>query len=61
MNTISSAIVRFIYVLSTHQDVQNKLLPRNGASKEYFMETLSMTDYLLLPYLYAICRETLRL
>ena len=60
MDTISSAIVRFIYVLSTHQDVQSKLRQEIVEARNIY-GNLEYDELLALPYLDAICRETLRL
>ena len=59
MDTTSGALARILHLLSTHQDVQKKLRQeivdvRRGGNLEY--------DKLVgLPYLDAICRESLRL
>ena len=62
MDTTSSAIARFLYLLSTHQDVQSKLrqeIVEAKTRKQY--GNLEYDELLALPYLDAICRETLRL
>ena len=58
-DTTSNALARTLHLLSNHQDVQDKLRAeiveaRNG-------QDLSYDDLVDLPYLDAVCRETLRL
>ena len=60
MDTTSSALARILHLLSTNLDVQNKLRQeivearsRNG--------NLEYDDLVALPYLDAVCRETLRM
>ena len=60
MDTVSSAIVRFIYLLSTHQDVQSKLRQEIVEARNNY-GNLEYDELHALPYLDAICRETLRL
>ena len=60
MDTTSSAIARFLYLLSTHQDVQSKLRQEIVEARNLY-GNLEYDDLLALPYLDAICRETLRL
>ncbi|KAI0270655.1 cytochrome P450 [Gloeopeniophorella convolvens] len=58
-DTTSSGLSRILYLLSTHQDAQDKL-------REELIEArasggdLSYDELMALPYLEAICRETLR-
>jgi len=60
MDTTSSALARFLYLLSTHQDVQSKLRQElvDARSRD---GDLQYDELLGLPYLDAVCRETLRL
>ena len=60
MDTTSSAITRFLYLLSTHQDVQSKLRQEIVEARDRY-GNLDYDELLALPYLDAICRETLRL
>ena len=60
MDTTSSALARILHLLSTHQDVQSRLRQeivearsRNG--------NLEYDELAALPYLEAVCRETLRM
>ncbi|KAF8896612.1 cytochrome P450 [Infundibulicybe gibba] len=60
MDTTSNALSRILHLLATHQDVQERLRQeiqgaRTGA------KDLSYDDLVSLPYLDAVCRETLRL
>ncbi|RXW23124.1 hypothetical protein EST38_g2751 [Candolleomyces aberdarensis] len=62
MDTTSSALCRIFWLLSTHQDVQDKLrseireVKQGCSSEEPDYDKLSS-----MPYLDAVCRETLRL
>ena len=60
MDNISSTIARFLYLLSTHQDVQSKLRQEIVEARNIY-GNLEYDRLLALPYLDAICRETLRL
>lgn len=60
MDTTSGALARILHLLSTHPDVQNKLRQeivdaRSRGNLEKYNELVR------LPYLDAVCRETLRL
>lgn len=63
MDTTSGALARVLHLLSTHPDVQSKLRKEivdargrgNSGNLEKYDELVS------LPYLDAVCRETLRL
>ena len=59
MDTTSGALARVLHLLSTHLDVQSKL-------RQEIMNTRSCGNFeynelVGLPYLDAVCRETLRL
>ena len=60
MDTTSSALARFLDLLSTHQDVQNKLRQEIVDARSRHGK-LEYGELLGLPYLDAVCRETLRL
>ena len=60
MDTTSSALSRILYLLSLNQDVQEKLRKEIAEAREGGGE-LSYDDLVSLPYLDAICRETMRL
>lgn len=58
--TTSSAISRILHLLALRQDVQDKL--REELTKAYEeREELTYDQLVSLPYLEAVCRETLRL
>lgn len=60
MDTTSSLLVRILYHLSTHQDVQSKLRQEivEARNSHGDLEYDELGD---LPYLDAVCRETMRL
>ena len=59
MDTTSGAVARTLLVLSIHQDVQNKL--RQEITEARKSGDLSYDELVALPYLDAVCKETLRL
>lgn len=62
MDTTSSALSRVLHLLSEHQDVQDRL--REEVRAAYRISGSGDLDYDTLhglPYLEAVCRETLRL
>lgn len=62
MDTTSSALARTLHLLSEHQDVQDRL--REEVLNAYKSSASGDLDYDTLhelPYLEAVCRETLRL
>lgn len=60
MDTTSGALARVLHLLSTHPDVQSKL--RKEIVDARGRGNLEKYDELVgLPYLDAVCRETLRL
>jgi cytochrome P450 len=62
MDTTSNALSRIIHLLSTHQDVQSKLREEIvDARSRHGHGNLGYDELVALPYLDAICRETLRL
>ena len=61
MDTTSSALSRILHLLSLNQDVQNKLRKEISEAFEAERGDLSYDKIVALPYLDAICRETLRL
>ncbi|KAF9448714.1 cytochrome P450, partial [Macrolepiota fuliginosa MF-IS2] len=58
MDTTSSALSRTLWLLATHQDVQRKLREEIREAQEDGQ--LSYDQLVFLPYLDAVCRETLR-
>ncbi|KAA1478306.1 cytochrome P450 [Dentipellis sp. KUC8613] len=61
MDTTSSALSRILYLLAEHQDVQDKLRDELMKAQEVAGGALDYDDLHNLPYLDAVCRETLRL
>lgn len=62
MDTSSNALSRLLYTLSQHPEAQEKLRGEiKEAIQEYGTETLEYDVLERLPYLDAVCRETLRL
>ncbi|KAJ3502727.1 hypothetical protein NLJ89_g8754 [Agrocybe chaxingu] len=61
-DTTSSALTRTLYLLAAHNDVQERLRKEiRDARKEHDDQDLDYDPLVALPYLDAICRETLRL
>ncbi|KAJ3552463.1 hypothetical protein NP233_g12877 [Leucocoprinus birnbaumii] len=58
MDTTSSALSRILYLLATHQDVQERL--RQEIQEAQSDGELTYDQLVFLPYLDAVCRETLR-
>jgi cytochrome P450 len=61
MDTTTSALARLLYLMAIHQDVQDKLRAEIKEAKELEGGELPYDKIVSLPYLDAICRETLRL
>ena len=59
MDTTSGGLARTLFLLSIHQDIQNKLRQEIREAKK--SGDLSYDELVALPYLDAVCRETLRL
>ena len=57
-DTTAGALARTLFLLSTHQDVQNKLRQEIREAKK--SGDLSYDELVALPYLDAVCRETMR-
>jgi cytochrome P450 len=60
MDTTSSALCRFFWLLAKHPDAQDRLRKEIRDAKERFGQ-LNYDQVVALPYLDAVCRETLRL
>ncbi|KAF8807052.1 cytochrome P450 [Phlegmacium glaucopus] len=60
MDTTSSALARILYLLSTHLDVQSKLRQEIVDARNRH-GNLEYDELVALPFLDAVCRETLRL
>uniref|UniRef100_A0A8H7XZX2 Eukaryotic translation initiation factor 1A n=3 Tax=Agaricales TaxID=5338 RepID=A0A8H7XZX2_PSICU len=61
MDTTSGALSRILHLLSIHQDVQSKLREEITEARKQKGGDLPYDELVSLPYLDAICRETLRL
>lgn len=61
MDTTSSALARILHLLSMHQDVQDKLRAELREARENYGDQPDYDQLISLPYLDAVCRETLRL
>ncbi len=63
MDTTSSGLSRILWLLANHQDVQDKLRfeIREAQKKKTGSTDLLYDELVNLPYLDAICRESLRL
>ncbi|KAH6909131.1 cytochrome P450 [Coprinopsis sp. MPI-PUGE-AT-0042] len=60
MDTTSSSMARLLWVLSNHQAAQGRLRDEIRQAKESY-GTLNYDEVMGLPYLDAVCRETLRM
>lgn len=58
--TTSGALSHILHKLSEHQDVQEKLRQEITAAREG-RDSIPYDELVALPYLEAVCRETLRL
>ena len=59
-DTTTSAVCRLVHVLAQHQDVQNKLREEIITARKQH-GSFDYDTLMSLPYLDAVCRETLRL
>ena len=60
-DTTSSALSQILYLLSSNTDSQERLRAEILEAQERFGEDLDYDTLSALPYLDAVCRETLRL
>jgi cytochrome P450 len=60
MDTTSNALARTLFLLAQNQDVQEKLRLEVTEARATYGE-LGYDELVALPYLDAVCRETLRL
>lgn len=58
-DTTSSAMARIFHLLCLHSDVQDRL--RKEVTDAHISGNISYDKLVALPYLDAVCRETLRL
>lgn len=61
MDTTSGALSRLLHLLATNPTVQDKLRQEVVEARERLRGGLSYDELVALPYLDAVCRETLRL
>ena len=61
MDTTSNALSRILHLLAQHPDVQEKVRAEIIEAQGGDRSDLSYEDLIKLPYLDAVCRETLRL
>ncbi|KAK7466315.1 hypothetical protein VKT23_005042 [Stygiomarasmius scandens] len=61
MDTTSNGMARMLDLLSTHRDIQNKLRREVTEARKEAGRDLTYDELTALPYLDAVCRETLRL
>jgi cytochrome P450 len=59
MDTTSTALARTLWILAQRQDAQDKLR-REIREAQQGQENLNYDDLVNLPYLDAVCRETMR-
>ena len=60
-DTSSGTLGRILHLLASHQDAQARLREELEAARDYPGQDLSYDKLNELPYLEAICRETMRL
>ena len=60
VDTTSNALSRVLHLLSEHPDVQTKLRSEVQQAQEHHGGEIPFDELMALPYLDAICRETLR-
>lgn len=61
VDTTSNALARTLHLLSEHPDVQEKLRREIHDAHEQYGTHVPYDEIMALPYMDAICRETLRL
>ena len=61
MDTTSNALSRVLHILCQRQDAQDKLRAEIRAAIEQYGTEIPYDELSALPYLDAVCRETLRL
>ena len=61
VDTTSNAMSRVLHLLAEHPDIQEKLRSELVNAHETYGEDIPFDDLMTLPYLDAVCRETLRL
>lgn len=61
MDTTSNALARILHLLALHPDVQDKLRAELVDAQEQYGDRVPYDELSSLPYMDAICRETMRL
>ena len=62
MDTTSNAVSRILHLLATHTDIQDRLRQEiTDALRDNSRQEFSYDELVSLPFLDAVCRETLRL
>ena len=61
VDTTSNAMSRVLHLLAENPEIQEKLRSELVHARETYGEDIPFDDLMALPYLDAICRETLRL
>lgn len=61
VDTTSNAMARILHLLSLHPEVQDKLRKEIIDAREQYGDNVPYDELSQLPYLDAVCRETLRL
>ena len=61
MDTTSNALSRILHLLAQNPDVQDKLRAEIREAQEQHGKEIPYDEIMTLPFLDAICRETLRL
>ena len=61
VDTTSNAMSRVLHLLAENPEIQEKLHSELVQARETYGEDIPFDDLMALPYLDAICRETLRL
>ena len=60
-DTVSGVLARVLHLLSIHPDAQDKLRKELDAARDHPGQDIPYDKLMELPYLGAVCRETLRL
>ncbi|KAI0635838.1 cytochrome P450 [Trametes polyzona] len=61
VDTTSNSLARILHLLSIHQDVQDKLRAELVEAQEQYGDKMPYNELSQLPYMDAVCRETMRL
>lgn len=61
MDTTSNALARILHLLALHPDVQDKLRAELVEAQAQYGEKMPYNELSQLPYMDAVCRETMRM